>query len=41
MAYVTDFSSETFGMYVGIIYCGMYRPKKRSPNPLTQAQSKV
>lgn len=21
MAYVTDFSSETFGMYVGIIYC--------------------
>jgi hypothetical protein len=24
MAYVTDFSSETFGMYVGIIYCGMY-----------------
>ena len=22
MAYVTDFSSETFGMYVGIIYCG-------------------
>lgn len=23
MAYVTDFSSETFGLYVGIIYCGM------------------
>lgn len=23
MAYVTDFSSESFGMYVGIIYCGM------------------
>lgn len=23
MAYVTDFSSETFGMYVGIIYCSM------------------
>lgn len=25
MAYVTDFSSESFGMYVGIIYCGMYQ----------------
>jgi hypothetical protein len=25
MAYVTDFSSEIFGMYVGIIYCGMSR----------------
>tara|TARA_R110002003_G_scaffold1005_8_gene22037 strand:- start:3038 stop:3481 length:444 start_codon:yes stop_codon:yes gene_type:complete len=25
MAYVTDFSSETFGMYVGIIYCSMSR----------------
>jgi hypothetical protein len=24
MAYVTDFSSETFGMYVGIIYCSTY-----------------
>jgi hypothetical protein len=24
MAYVTDFSSETFGMYVGIIYCSKY-----------------
>jgi MFS superfamily sulfate permease-like transporter len=24
MAYVTDFSSETFGMYVGIIYCSMH-----------------
>lgn len=24
MAYVTDFSSEAFGMYVGIIYMGMY-----------------
>lgn len=26
MAYVTDFSSETFGMYVGIIYCSRYSP---------------
>jgi hypothetical protein len=25
MAYVTDFSSETFGMYVGIIYCSTSR----------------
>jgi hypothetical protein len=24
MAYVTDFSSETFGLYVGIIYCSEY-----------------
>jgi boron transporter len=24
MAYVTDFSSETFGLYVGIIYCSTY-----------------
>lgn len=24
MAYVTDFSSETFGLYVGIIYCSKY-----------------
>ena len=24
MAYVTDFSSTTFGMYVGIIYCSTY-----------------
>jgi hypothetical protein len=26
MAYVTDFSSEAFGMYVGIIYMGSYLP---------------
>jgi hypothetical protein len=26
MAYVTDFSSETFGMYVGIIYCSRFTP---------------
>ena len=24
MRYVTDFSSETFGMYVGIIYCSRF-----------------
>lgn len=25
MRYVTDFSSESFGMYVGIIYCSKFR----------------
>jgi boron transporter len=26
MRYVTDFSSESFGMYVGIIYCSEFGP---------------
>lgn len=26
MRYVTDFSSQSFGMYVGIIYCSKSQP---------------
>jgi hypothetical protein len=33
MAYVTDFSSETFGMYVGIIYCSTFDPLPPSFHP--------
>lgn len=43
MAYVTDFSSETFGMYVGIIYCGMYGnsgDSRVNNDVLTQPSSK-
>ena len=36
MAYVTDFSSETFGMYVGIIYCSKCTiPRTTCSNQLT------
>lgn len=38
MAYVTDFSSEAFGMYVGIIYISMYTPTLAYP-ALTHACS--
>lgn len=30
MRYVTDFSSESFGMYVGIIYMSKHRARRRS-----------
>lgn len=33
MRYVTDFSSESFGMYVGIIYISKSCPVRLSPHP--------
>jgi hypothetical protein len=41
MAYVTDFSSETFGMYVGIIYCSKYSLHHVSKCNTYITQSKV
>jgi len=41
MRYVTDFSSESFGMYVGIIYISMSRRGSEQRLDLTQVQSRA